>query len=117
MIWAESQWVSASIGTSMRISDTCRTASVAPFSWPDTTRMSGLSAFTLASVTDMSFSSGGSFSSITTCMPRRFASSATPSRTSCEKLSFSMAMATLRLFGDLPARCASSAASWMAERR
>jgi hypothetical protein len=116
-IWAESQWVRASIGTYTWDWETCRTASVAPLSCPDTTRTSGFSAFTLASVDDMSFSSGGSLSSITTFMPSFFASSATPSRTSLEKLSFSTAMATLSVEGSLPASLAFSAASWIAARR
>jgi hypothetical protein len=82
--------------------------------WPETARISGLSAFTLVSVDDMSFRSGGSLSSITTCMPHLFAASTTPLRTSWEKSSFSIAIATLSDFGSLPCFRDSSATTSIA---
>ena len=65
----------------------------------------------------MSLSSGGSLSSITTCMPYFSVSSITPSRTSSENGSFSTAIATVTSDGSLPAASACSAASLMASRR
>ena len=114
---ADSQCEMATIGAETRNSAAWRTSSTAPLEWPETSSRSGRSAFTLSSVVVMSLRSRGSLSSITTCMPWRAASSITPSRTSCENGSFSVATAIFREAGSLPSACARSAARLIASCR
>ena len=73
--------------------------------------MSGFSAFVLASIAAMSLSSGGSWSSTTTWMPKLAASARTPARMSWLKGSFSKTAASFNVAGSRPSRSASSAAS------